>query len=186
MGLFNLGGGAASTGGASLQLPETDGYLINIAGQLSTVEIDAVWPLRVKNPGARGGHSLFEARPWLGHARDLDLGTTGDKVIRIEPFMSAIREILVGLSTDTPAGCIASIWTGPGKTGDNLASFTAANLATLTDWKATQQRLMNDRPRQADYIYLNVEKASTVPCLVSVFVDGRVMIPNDETGLVPA
>ena len=39
MGLFNLGGGSA---GASLQLPESDGYLVNIGGNLVTVELDAV------------------------------------------------------------------------------------------------------------------------------------------------
>ena len=128
MGLFNLGGGSA---GASLQLPESDGYLVNIGGNLVTVELDAVWPARIKNPGARGGHSLFEVRPWLGEARDLDLATTGDKPIRIEAFMSVFREIIVGLTTDTPVGCVASIWTGPNKTGDKLTDLSADNLSTL-------------------------------------------------------
>ncbi|KQO99090.1 hypothetical protein [Methylobacterium sp. Leaf91] len=182
MGLFNLGGGSA---GASLQLPESDGYLVNIGGNLVTVELDAVWPARIKNPGARGGHSLFEVRPWLGEARDLDLATTGDKPIRIEAFMSVFREIIVGLTTDTPVGCVASIWTGPNKTGDKLTDLSADNLSTLVSWKAMLPVIVPDLPRVCDYIYLNVEKASANPCLISVLVYGRVIIANEETGLVP-
>lgn len=186
MGFFNLGGAVNSGGGAALPKLPGNGIVVHHDGQWTVVEIDAVGSVKVDNPGGLGGHPLVRVRPWLGQARDIDLATVGDKPIRIEPFLSAIREITVGLSTDTPAGCVASIWTGRNRTGDNLATFTAAELATMTSWKVMVQRLMNDRPRQADYIYLNVQTASTRAASISVFVDGTTWIEDEETGLVPA
>ena len=183
MGLFNLGGGSA---GPSLQLPESDGYLVNIGGNPGDGRAGRRLAGPHQEPRSAGRAFAVRGPPLAaGEARDLDLATTGDKPIRIEAFMSVFREIIVGLTTDTPVGCVASIWTGPNKTGDKLTDLSADNLSTLVSWKAMLPVIVPDLPRVCDYIYLNVEKASANPCLISVLVYGRVIIANEETGLVP-
>lgn len=174
--LANVGG----SGGSIAGLP--DGFVVSSGGVLSTVEMRSGWPIRLENGDAKDNPWFGFSGHHLGRLLDFDLASTADQVIPMGAASYIVRRIVIGLSSNTPAGAGGAIFTLPGGGGESVVALPAAGLsAALTSYKGVWVSPdITPVMRAAPYLYLRLSTASTAPAKASVFVIGDVLIGSDD------